>query len=124
MTLVLIGVWAFFWRVEPPKTKDKQVPGIYIYRCMHVCVFVHEHIYFIKKFASCGTLQNPRRPESLGKKLSLPMCGPCVQQILGKRCGIHGLQLLEFSQVPQDTVFWLACKQNVIKRRVRSGALT
>ena len=86
------------------------------------------NLNFARLAASCGTLQNPRRPESLGKKLSLPMCGPCVQQILGKRCGIHGLQLLEFSQVPQqvpqDTVFWLACKQNVIKRRVRSGALT
>lgn len=100
---------------------------VYIYihmiydRCirLHLCTWT----YFINEFASCGTLQNPRRPESSGKKLLLPMCGPCVQQILGKRCGIHGFQLLEFSQAPQDTVFWLACKQNVMKLQVPSGPL-
>ena len=27
MTSALIGVWAFFWVVKDPKTKDKQVPG-------------------------------------------------------------------------------------------------
>jgi len=55
-----------------------------------------------------------RRPESSGKKLLLPMCGPCVQQILGKRCGIHGFQLLEFSQAPQDTVSSIASSEELI----------
>ena len=38
-------VWlekAFFWRVQPPKQKDKQVPGIqYVYS---ICIYIY--IYY------------------------------------------------------------------------------
>ena len=34
---VLIGVWAFYWRVGSPKIEDKQVPGRFISRFVSIC---------------------------------------------------------------------------------------